>query len=71
MWVYAEQEILAIVTRDADFVDLSTLRGVPPKIIWLRIGNCTRGQIAALLLLHQKSNQAFLDDPILRVLTLM
>lgn len=71
VWVYAEKEVLAIVTKDVDFVDLSTLRGVPPKVIWLRIGNCTTGQIAALLLLRQEAIQAFLDDPTLRVLTLM
>ncbi|MCU0841361.1 MAG: DUF5615 family PIN-like protein, partial [Thiobacillaceae bacterium] len=31
----------AIVTKDADFQDLATLRGVPPKVIWIRRGNCT------------------------------
>ena len=30
-----------IVTLDADFADLSLLRGQPPKVIWLRCGNST------------------------------
>lgn len=71
VWIYAKQEDLAIVTKDADFIDLSILRGVPPRVIWLRIGNCATGQIATLLLLHQEAIQAFLEAPTLRVLTLM
>jgi predicted nuclease of predicted toxin-antitoxin system len=71
VWVYAGHKGLAIVTKDADFVDLSTLRGAPPKVIWLRIGNCTTGQIATLLVLHQAAIKVFLDEPSLRVLTLM
>jgi predicted nuclease of predicted toxin-antitoxin system len=27
------------VSLDADFADMATLRGAPPKIIWLRCGN--------------------------------
>jgi predicted nuclease of predicted toxin-antitoxin system len=61
---------LAIVTKDSDFVDLSAMRGSPPKVIWLRIGNCTSGQILAMLLLHEEAIQAFLGNPQLHVLSL-
>jgi predicted nuclease of predicted toxin-antitoxin system len=29
------------VFKDSDFSERSVLRGSPPKVIWLRIGNCT------------------------------
>jgi len=29
-----------LVTKDRDFPELQQRLGVPPKIIWLRIGNC-------------------------------
>ena len=31
-----------IITFDADFYELQTIKGFPPKIIWLRFGNMTR-----------------------------
>jgi predicted nuclease of predicted toxin-antitoxin system len=33
------------VTFDFDFIDLSTLKGFPPKIIWFRLGNATTDKI--------------------------
>ncbi len=41
VWRFARKENYTIVTFDSDFYDLSLLRGHPPKIIWLRIGNAT------------------------------
>jgi predicted nuclease of predicted toxin-antitoxin system len=39
IWNYAKEGQYTIVTFDADFYDLVTLYGHPPKIIWLRMGN--------------------------------
>jgi predicted nuclease of predicted toxin-antitoxin system len=39
VWKFAKQHNFTIVTQDADFNDLNLLRGFPPKIIWIRIGN--------------------------------
>jgi len=41
VWEYARQNGFDLVTKDSDFSELSVLRGSPPKVIWLRIGNCT------------------------------
>jgi len=30
---------MVIVTHDEDFYELQLVRGFPPKIIWLRMGN--------------------------------
>ena len=39
VWVYAAAHGLAVVSKDADFAQLSAVLGPPPKVIWLRIGN--------------------------------
>lgn len=41
IWTFARTHGYTIVTKDSDFNDVSTLRGAPPQIIWLRIGNST------------------------------
>jgi hypothetical protein len=40
---------LAIVTKDADFRQRSFLLGHPPKIVWLRTGNCSTKLIENLI----------------------
>lgn len=49
IWEYARAEGFLLVTKDADFSEMSTLFGFPPKVIWLRLGNCTANQIESLL----------------------
>jgi predicted nuclease of predicted toxin-antitoxin system len=39
IWEYAKQHGCTVVTLDADYYDISLLRGHPPKLIWLRCGN--------------------------------
>jgi predicted nuclease of predicted toxin-antitoxin system len=41
VWQYARENGFAIVSKDSDFSQRSFLLGSPPKVIWLRIGNCT------------------------------
>lgn len=36
VWEHARTHGFAIVTADADFYDLATAFGPPPKVIWLR-----------------------------------
>ena len=47
IWEYAKSNSFTIVTFDSDFYDLSVVRGCPPKIIWLRIGNSSTENIAS------------------------
>jgi predicted nuclease of predicted toxin-antitoxin system len=49
IWDYASQNEYTIVTRDSDYNDLSLLRGFPPKVIWIRRGNCSTREIENLL----------------------
>ena len=41
VWRFAAKNDFAIVSKDSDFSELSALHGSPPKVIWLRVGNCT------------------------------
>jgi len=52
IWRYAADEGFCIVTLDADFAELSALRGSPPKVVWLRCGNRPTAFIEALLRDH-------------------
>jgi predicted nuclease of predicted toxin-antitoxin system len=49
IWAYARQNDYVLVTQDADYSNLSNLRGYPPKLIWLRCGNRPTREIEALL----------------------
>jgi predicted nuclease of predicted toxin-antitoxin system len=60
IWSYAATHGCTIVTKDSDFSDLSVLRGTPPQVIWLRLGNCTTAEIEALLRRHGDTIRTFL-----------
>jgi predicted nuclease of predicted toxin-antitoxin system len=62
-WAYARDHGLAIVTKDADFDDLALLRGAPPKVIRILIGNCSTAQIEALLRGHATVIEEFIANP--------
>jgi len=47
VWERARLSGFAIVRKDEDFNNLSVVRGSPPKVIWLQLGNCTTAQVAA------------------------
>ncbi len=49
IWHFAKDNGFVLVTKDADFGDLSTLLGFPPKVIWIRRGNCRTSEIFQLL----------------------
>jgi predicted nuclease of predicted toxin-antitoxin system len=49
VWQYAAANGFAIVSKDSDFWQRSLLLGSPPKVIWLRIGNCTTSRVDFIL----------------------
>jgi predicted nuclease of predicted toxin-antitoxin system len=49
IWSYAAANSFTILTRDSDFGELSILKGAPPKVIHLAIGNCTTKAVAEFL----------------------
>ena len=62
IWNYAKKEEYTIVTFDADFYDLVTLYGHPPKIIWLRMGNTTTQNLVHSIQSHFDIIKSFITD---------
>lgn len=58
VWEFARFEGFTIVTKDSDFNDLIILQGAPPKVVWIRVGNCTTGAIEQLLRQHRDAIDA-------------
>jgi predicted nuclease of predicted toxin-antitoxin system len=63
IWTYAAEHGFAIVTKDADFRQRSFLEGYPPKILWIRLGNCSSKAIEALIRSRLSEIDEFLADP--------
>jgi predicted nuclease of predicted toxin-antitoxin system len=70
IWNHAKNNDFTIVTRDSDYNELLTLRGFPPKVIWIRRGNCSTTEIETILRSHLADIQALTDDSTLGILTL-
>ena len=52
VWEYARANGFAMVSKDEDFHQLSFLYGAPPKVVWVRLGNCTTADIEQALRRH-------------------
>jgi predicted nuclease of predicted toxin-antitoxin system len=49
IWFYARTHNFIIVTKDRDIAEFAVLKGPPPKVVWLRIGNCSTRAVEAVL----------------------
>jgi len=63
VWEYAARQGFTIVSKDSDFNNLSFLLGAPPKVIWLRAGNCSTSEIEKLIRGQEREIVAFVSDP--------
>jgi predicted nuclease of predicted toxin-antitoxin system len=70
VWVYAAQHGLTILSKDSDFQQRALLYGPPPKVIWIRLGNCTTAAIATLLRARHEDVHAFEADTVAALLVL-
>ena len=62
VWEFAKDKQLTIVTKDSDFNSMVSLFGFPPKVIWLRKGNCSTKQLELILLEHLNVIKEFIRD---------
>jgi predicted nuclease of predicted toxin-antitoxin system len=53
VWHAAKDQGFVIVTRDADFEELSLVWGQPPKVLWLKTRNQSRAATLKILLDHR------------------
>ena len=68
VWRFARQNDYTIVTKDSDFNDLAIYHGSPPKIIWIKVGNCKVAQIAKILQDNSDVIKSFLDNSVSTIL---
>jgi predicted nuclease of predicted toxin-antitoxin system len=59
VWQFAERNGFVVVSKDSDFSRRSSLFGSPPKVIWLRFGNCTTQRIDFVLRNARKRIETF------------
>jgi predicted nuclease of predicted toxin-antitoxin system len=52
-----------LVTKDSDLGELAILRGAPPKVLWLRIGNCSTPAVEQLLRARARDVEEFAANP--------
>jgi predicted nuclease of predicted toxin-antitoxin system len=62
VWEYAKSNSFTIVTKDSDFNNIVSLFGFPPKVIWLRKGNCSTTLIKEILSEHTDVISLFIND---------
>jgi predicted nuclease of predicted toxin-antitoxin system len=68
VWKVSLDNNLTIVTFDADYENMLTLRGFPPKVIWFRFGNSTNKVIIDTLLFHETLIKDFIKNKALGIL---
>jgi predicted nuclease of predicted toxin-antitoxin system len=62
LWKFAAEHGFHILTKDTDYEQLSMLRGAPPKVVWLRIGNAPTSTVRSILDKYQAEIVDFLLD---------
>lgn len=64
IWEHAKRNGFVVVSKDSDLHERSLLYGAPPKLIWLRTGNCTTQNLGHLLRKHLREIQEFEADTV-------
>ncbi len=70
VWKYAQDNSLIICSKDSDMHQRSFLLGYPPKVVWVRLGNCSTSDVAHLLRKHLAAIEEFAADDYASFLTL-
>ena len=70
VWDYAQNNGLTIVSKDSDMHQRSFVFGYPPKVIWVRLGNCSTSDVEQLMRRHFTAIKAFYEDDYASFLTI-
>ncbi len=70
IWQYAKANDFTIITRDSDYNELLILLEFPPKVVWIRRGNCSTNEIEDILRTHCSDIQDLINTESLGLLTL-
>jgi predicted nuclease of predicted toxin-antitoxin system len=63
IWEFGKRDGFTIVSKDRDFQRLSARLGAPPKVIWVRTGNCPTAEVERALRANQADIQRLIQDP--------
>jgi predicted nuclease of predicted toxin-antitoxin system len=63
VWEYAKRVGFTIVSKDTDFSQRGFLFGPPPKVVWVRLGNCSTKEIEDVLHSYSAEIRQFGLDP--------
>lgn len=64
IWAFAKANGFMMVSKDADFQQRALLLGHPPKVVWVRTGNCSTRELADLLKSRTAEIQTFAADAV-------
>jgi len=70
VWQYAKEQGFVIVSKDSDLHQRSFVFGHPPKIVWIRLGNCSTLDVERLLRRNSDVITIFQTDEIASFLSL-
>ena len=62
IWEYARQNDYTVVTFDKDIPAIGSVKGFPPKIIWLRTGNSGNRAVVSLFTDRAEQFDAFIKN---------
>ena len=62
VWEFARDHGFIIVSKDSDFHQRSFVYGFPPKVIWIRRGNCPTADIEQVFREREASILEFCED---------
>ncbi len=62
VWQYAQDNSFIICSKDSDLHQRSFLLGFPPKVVWVRLGNCSTSDVEMLLRKHAAIIEFFAED---------
>lgn len=62
IWDYARTTGFTIVSKDEDYSEMSVLRGNPPKVLWLQLGNCTTSEVETAFRRRFREIETFASD---------
>ena len=62
VWKYARDGGFAILSKDTDFYQRSMVRGAPPKVVWVSMGNCSTEVVLQCLMDSRDQLREFESD---------
>jgi len=71
VWQFAKAGGFTIVSKDADYGEMSMALGYPPKVVWVRRGNCSTTQIEQLIRRDSEFIQQLDTNPDLSVISIL